>query len=376
MRPLPGVRVTMIARELHTPYSGMIPGLVAGYFTYDQVHIDLGPLAAAAGARLIEGEVTGLDLARGEAQLGQRPGFRYDVLSLDCGAVPLASDVVIEAPIIPAKPIGRFIQRWKTLLGELECAVTAGRSPTVAVVGGGAGGVELTLSIERAMRMRRLPVRTVLVNDGDELLMDHGSRVRRHLANVLAARGVPVHNSFRVTRVTESGLQDASGEGVPAGFVLWVTGAGTAPWPRAAGLATDAGGFVRVRETLQSVSHPEVFATGDMVSLDGQPRPKSGVFAVREGPTLAENLYRAFDRRPLRRYRAQRRALALISEGDAHATLSRGRLFAHGAWVWRWKNWIDLRFMARFDVRPSTMPSDTTALPSDLATDLPDPMQI
>src|SRR4029453_3149189 len=132
-----------------------------------------------------------------------------------------------------------------------------------------------------------------------------------------------------------------SGRCVPADFVLWVTGAAAAPWPRACGLATDDAGFVRVGATLQPVSHPELFAAGDMVSLEGQPRPKSGVYAVREGPTLVDNLYRAFDGRRPRRYRAQRRALALISEGELRATLSRGLLFANGAWGWGWEGWSE-----------------------------------
>jgi selenide,water dikinase len=117
---------------------------------------------------------------------------------------------------------------------------------------------------------------------------------------------------------------------------------------RDTGLALDTDGFIRVRDTLQTETDPLIFAAGDCASMTGWPLEKAGVFAVRMGKPLAENLRRTMLRRPLLSYRPQRRWLALISTGDRHAVASRGRLFARGDWVWRWKDWIDRRFMRRF----------------------------
>jgi selenide,water dikinase len=158
------------------------------------------------------------------------------------------------------------------------------------------------------------------------------------------------------------GLQARNGETLAADEIVWVTQAGGASWLSETGLALDGEGFIRVRDTLQSETDPLIFAAGDCASMPGRPLEKAGVFAVRMGTPLAENLRRAVLRRPLLAYRPQRRWLALISTGDRHAVASRGGLFARGDWVWRWKDWIDRRFMRRFNaLEPMVEPAATAA---------------
>ena len=62
LRPLPGVRLTLITRDMHTPYSGMLPGYISGFYTHDECHIDLARLAAFCNARLIHEEASGIDV--------------------------------------------------------------------------------------------------------------------------------------------------------------------------------------------------------------------------------------------------------------------------------------------------------------------------
>ena len=132
-----------------------------------------------------------------------------------------------------------------------------------------------------------------------------------------------------------------------------MTQAGGATWLAETGLALDDRGFVRVNAHLQSVTDPHVFAAGDVASLDHRPLEKAGVFAVRMARPLAENLRRSVLEQTLQVYRPQRRWLALISIGDRYAVASRGALGFSGAWVWRWKDSIDRRFMRRISEFPA-----------------------
>ena len=140
------------------------------------------------------------------------------------------------------------------------------------------------------------------------------------------------------------------GEEVAADAVIWATGAAAPAWLSATGLALDARGFIAVWRTLQSISHPEVFAAGDCATLVDGPNPKSGVFAVRQGPVLAANLRRALAGQALAPFSSSSLALALLNCGDGHAVASWGVIALEGRWAWRWKDWIDRRFMAQYAI--------------------------
>lgn len=357
MQPAPGVRLTLVCTDPHTPYSGMLPGYVAGHYGYDDVHIDLGRLAGFARARFLCAEVTGIDRVAREVRLRDRPAIRYDLVSINTGSTPQVTAVPgAAAHAVPVKPITGFNQRWLALLQRVRAH--AGRM-TIAVVGGGAGGVELLLAMQHRLtqEMRALgrdPAGLVfhLFTSDDRLLATHSTGVRRRFDAVLSQRGVQVHRSARIEEVAASAVRTQSGDWVAVDETIWVTQAGGAAWLRDTGLALDAAGFVVVNPYLQSVTDPAVFAAGDVASLQDRPLEKAGVFAVRMGVPLAGNLRRAVASRPLQAYRPQRRWLALISTGDKYAVASRGALGFAGAWVWRWKDWIDQRFMQRFSEFP------------------------
>jgi selenide,water dikinase len=373
MRPLAGVRITIVSREAHTPYSGMLPGHIAGHYTFDDAHIDLGPLTLAGGARLIVQEVTHLDLSNALIEFADHPPLRFDVVSLNCGAAPGFGGLAIAGAAIPVKPIGRFLPRWQALLASLRQRRDVDTPARIVVVGGGAGGVELTLAIHHAISALGQAVQMSLVTSSARLLEGHNRRVQQRFDALLRARGVEVVPAFEVLRVDATGVANADGRHVPGEFVLWVTGVEAPAWLQSSGLTLE-DGFVAVDRHLRSVSDPRVFAAGDVAAMIDQPRAKSGVFAVRQGPVLAENLRRQLLARPLRPYRAQRRVLALISEGGRSATASRGPWFAHGRAMWRWKNWIDRRFMAMYQEVVLMQPQAPRVAP-EFARDVPDPMR-
>jgi selenide, water dikinase len=363
MNPLPGARLTLICTDTDTPYSGMLPGYIAGHYTCDDVHIDVRRLAEFAGARYYRDEVVGIDRAARKVICRTRPPVAYDVLSINIGSTPRLGHVPgADIHAVPVKPIRQFNARWLALLERVRghAGVT-----TVAVVGAGAGGVELALAIQHRLRREltaqgRDPdeLRMHLFTAGPSILPTHNAAVRRSFESVLKQRGVTLHLDAEVVSVDGNRLQTCRGETLQADEIVWVTQAGGAAWLADTGLTLDEAGFVRVRDTLQTETDPLIFAAGDCAAMIGRPLEKAGVFAVRMGPTLAGNLRRTLLGQPLKPYRPQRRWLALISTGDKHAVASRGAFYARGDWVWRWKDWIDRRFMLRFSEFPAMREAD------------------
>ena len=357
MNPIPGVRLTLICTDMHTPYSGMLPGYVAGHYDYDEVHIDLSRLASFAGARLYRDEVIGIDRASQKVICKSRPAVPYDQLSINIGSTPQLDGVPGAAEhAVAVKPIRNFNDRWLALLERVK--THAGKT-TIAVVGAGAGGVELLLAMQFRLRneltkLGRNPDELTfhLLTSSDTILPTHNTGVRSRFDAVLAQRGVQVHCKAEVTRVNTGALTTSAGQELQADEIIWVTRAGGAAWLKNTGLQLDAEGFIEVKDTLQTINDPLIYAAGDIASMVNFKLEKAGVFAVRQGKPLTENLRRAVGGTTLEAYRPQTSWLALISTGDKYAVASRGWLGFAGAWVWQWKDWIDQRFMRKFSEFP------------------------
>ncbi len=370
MNPWPGVRLTLICTDIHTPYSGMLPGYIAGHYSYDDVHIDLGRLCTFAGARLFKDQVIGIDRVNQKVICKNRPPVAYDAVSINIGSTPQVQLVpgALEHAV-PVKPIARFNQRWVSLLERVK--THAGKT-TIAVVGGGAGGVELTLAMQFRLRnelqaMGRNPdeLEFHLFTADADVLPTHNSGVRSRFEKVLTERKVTLHRNAEVVQLNGHTLQTRNGNTLHADEIMWVTQAGGADWLKQTDLELDDRGFISVGPTLQTTRDPKVFAVGDIANLTSTPLEKAGVFAVRMGKPLTKNLKLFVEGKTLVEYRPQKTWLALISTGDQYAVASKGKLGFAGAWVWQWKDWIDRRFMAKFSEFPDMDMASKAAPSSD-----------
>jgi len=359
MRPVPGVRLTLVTRDVETPYSGMLPGYVAGLYSFAECHIDLVRLARFAGARLIHDEAVGLDRGHRQILCRAHPPIRYDILSLDIGSTPRMGDVAGAAEhTVSVKPIDRFGERWEALLDR---ARELGHM-RLAIVGGGAGGVELAVSAQqRLARLLPTPPQVTLVTR-EGLLPSHNDAVRRRFEIIFRERGMRAVANNPIARVEPGRLIAQDGSVIEFDEALWVTEAAGAPWLANTGLPLDERGFVIIDETYRSPADTAVFAAGDIATMPAHPREKAGVYAVRAGPPLADNLRRALAGHRLRRAVPQRQALALIGTGDKRAVASRGRHEAYGAPVWWLKDWIDRRWMRRYTDLPAMESVDDNSM--------------
>lgn len=344
--PEPGVTVTLVSPDRHTPYSGMLPGYIAGHYSFDDCHIDLDAVCAQAGVTRIGASVSAIDFQAGLAHCGEGADQPFDLLSIDTGSTPLLKNVPgAERHGIAIKPVSQFLEHWAQLR---EAAQTAPRPLHVLVVGAGAAGVEVVLAMKHRIAAENGRAAFTLIGDGPAILGTHPRRVQQRFMTLLQEQGVALRLNTAVERAAPGMLHLRGGETLAFDEVVWVTGAAAPAWPRASGLQTDAAGFIAVDRHLQSLSHPGVFAAGDIASMADAPRPKSGVYAVRQGPPLAENLRRALRGEGLLDYHPQPRALALISAGTRYAVASYGPFALSGEWVWRWKDRIDTGFMQRY----------------------------
>ena len=365
MNPIAGVRLTLVSRDLHTPYSGMLPGFIAGHYTYDDAHIDLWPLARYAAARVIHDEVVGLDADLGQVKFADRPALDYDLVSINIGSRPASPPGTATDKLqFAVKPIDRFIASW----GELEQRLLASDEDfQLAIIGGGAGGVELALSLDfraRQLQSTRARLRISIVTDRDQLLPGHNTRVRRMFTRILEQRAIQVIYDCAVTGFDDGLLQGGSGA-IASDAAIWVTHASPAGWLGDSGLELDSNGFIALNPCLQSISHANVFAAGDIAAVSEFPRPKSGVFAVRQGLPLARNLKRQLRGQKLKPFAPQKQFLSLISTGDRFAVASRGRWALQGKWCWWLKDRIDRDFMRRFSEIPEMQPQENAG--ADLA---------
>ena len=240
MNPLPGLRITLLTRDIHTPYSGMLPGLVAGHYTYDECHIDLMPLARAAGARLYHASATGLDLDRHSVMAQGRPDIPYDLLSINTGSTPSMQSIPgAQEYAVPVKPIDHFLQHWQALQKRIACHQG---DFILNLVGAGAGGVELALAIQERLQNTRVKIQ--LFTRNQLVLAGHAPGVQQRLLRVLRQREVTLHTQTDIVRVTKDYLYDAQGGQYPGDAVLWVTHASAPGWLQDTGLALDQQGFI------------------------------------------------------------------------------------------------------------------------------------
>ena len=347
-----GAAVTLVSPQRLTPYSGMLPGHIAGLYRHDEIHIDLDALCRRTGATWRKAAAAGLDRPNRAVLLADGERVPYRVASIDVGIEPDLSAIAGAAEhAVPVKPIAGLLPR----LDALRAAVREGTGQTrIVVVGGGAAGVELALALQARLRSDLKDgggsgrgVHTRLVASSG-LVPTLAPRARRLAAEALARAGVDVADGRRVVAIGADHVELDDGERFAADFAIVSTTARAPAWLATLGLPVAPDGALVVGPTLQCEGEAAVLAAGDCAFMAHAPREKAGVFAVRQGPVIAANLAAAMRGDVLQPFMPQERFLVLLSTADGHAIAARGNLAYAGRPAWWLKDWIDRRFMARF----------------------------
>lgn len=358
-KPLSGISLTLITPVVDTPYSGMLPGHIAGFYSHAECHINLQKLSNFAQAQLYINQAIRLDLKNNRVLCANQQAVDFDLLSINIGSTPTKASVSGAAEYaIGVKPVKEFLENWYKI--QADVAANPQKTLSLAIIGGGVGGVELALSMQanlhHILQQHQQPKTNLeihLFQRTRELLPNHPYQLRHLVKQILTDRGIKLHLDTTVTELLPVGdkieINCQSGLTVNCDKVFCVTHASAPEWVKNSGIGTDAEGFILVDDNLQSITHSQVFAAGDIASMLNYHLPKAGIFAVRQGEPLYRNLRRAILGKPLKPYHPQKEYLSLIGTGDKRAIASRGNftLPPHPL-LWQWKDWIDKRFMAQF----------------------------
>ncbi len=346
MKPLAGARLTVINPSATAPYTGMLPGFVAGHYERDELDIDLVRLARFADARLVIGAVSHVDRQARTIEVPGRPPIPYDVCSIDIGITSAMPDIPgFALHAVAAKPLDHFASCWAEFV-EANRAT----APSIVVIGGGVGGCELGLAMRHRLRKTGAHPNVTIV-DASTILSELGERAQAEIRSKLAQAEIVISEHRQVVEVTADSVRFEDGVSIAADLVVGAAGARPHPWLAGIGLEV-ADGFITIDKTLRSVSDPLVFATGDCANMAYAPRPKAGVFAVRQAPVLFQNLQATLSDSKFETYEPQDDYLKLISLGEKWAAADKFKRFVQGKLLWILKDKIDRAFMNKLEDLP------------------------
>ena len=352
LQPIRDAELICVSNYRVASYSGMMPGVLNGDYSLDESQIDLVRLCKSAGARLVIGQVKRLDRANREIHFEERPPLAYDWLSVGVGSKANDRDVEIEpeSEIVALKPMQTMLDRLKNAIDRRRGKRDGAKPLRLLIVGGGVGGVEVSLCMRHWLEREwpKASFKLAVAHRGMTLAGGLSDAAEKRLSALMQQREIELIRECEVVRVTENHVVARSNLQVEADVVVWATGAVGADWIENLGLSQDERGFLKTKTNLMSVEDSRIFAVGDCGTIEGQPLPKAGVYAVRQGPVLWENLQRCIAGRTLLNYQPQRRFLKLVNAGDGTAIGDYGGRSWRGAWVWRWKDRIDRRFMKMY----------------------------
>jgi pyridine nucleotide-disulfide oxidoreductase family protein len=327
----------------------MLPGLIAGYYTYEQTHINLEKLAQFAGINLIIDEVINIEPEAQQILCQSGKIINYDVVAIDIGSTPQDTEIQgAKLHAIPAKPVPDLLTQWQKIVNEAQA--NSSTPVTINIIGGGAGGVELALNMHHRLSNILEPEKLTinLIHRGETILSSQNKSASKQLTSILKKSKINLYLKIEIKQVTSQGLITQLDKKINSNYTFLVTNAQPPSWLQNNKIMTDQKGFILVKNTLQTINYSNIFATGDIATMKENPRPKAGVFAVRQGKPLFQNLTKYLSNQNLISYVPQKKYLNIIGTGEQKAVAIWGKISCYSGWMWYLKEYLDLQFMKKF----------------------------
>jgi NADH dehydrogenase FAD-containing subunit len=339
-----GHGVTVIGSSPFHYYSGMGPGMLAGIYRPEEIRFATRRVVEKQGAGFVLGTAVRIDPAGKIVHLADGGNIPYDVLSCNVGsfvphALPGAENF---GDLFPVKPIEKLITAQQRLL-ELAAA----KPVRIAVIGGGPSALEIAGGAWRLLRdAKAAPAITVFA--GKRFLKQLPESVRQLAHRSLSRRGIGIIEPAHVRELRKGAVVLDSGDEHPADLVFLALGIRPSTIFIDSGLPVGPDHGLLVNEYLQCPDYPEIFGGGDCIHFAPHPLDKVGVYAVRQNPVLCHNLLAALEGEPLRRFTPGGDYLLIYNLGDGTGILRKRGIVFDGRPAFWLKDYIDRRFMRRF----------------------------
>jgi NADH dehydrogenase FAD-containing subunit len=340
-----GYRVTLVSPSPYHYYSGMGPGLLAGIYKPREVRFNIRKMGEDRGARFVRDEVVKIDAERRVLHLLAGETLHYDVASFNVGSnIAMQGLAPGSQNLIPVKPIAN-LHRARLTISRMPRDMPV----DIVVVGGGPAGIEVAANAWRLLQNNRLRG-TITVVGGSSILDSFPEKARNLVRKSFAARRIDLLEGSRVRALRHGQAVLADGRSIRFDFAFLAVGVQPPELFRLSALPTGADGGLLVNEQLQCVSHPEIFGGGDCIQLQGHPLARVGVHAVRQNPILRRNLMAALEGGKLQRFKPQDNFMLILNMGDNTGVLRKNHWVLNGRMAFRLKDYIDRRFMKKYQV--------------------------
>lgn len=349
MRPITGMRISLISDVINAPYSAMLPGFIASEYRFDEMHIDLVRLANFANARFINSTINSIDSENQLVHFNDRPSLSYDLLSVNTGITPDFTSIKgAQKYAVAVKPISHFLKCLPKLDGAIKSS-----SDSIAIIGSGAAGIELAFAFRERYNKKNIKPKISIIGNSDRFFPELSRSCHLTILKQFKKVDIDVYLGQAASQINKNSVILKSGLHLSASHTFIATGAKPAEWLKSSTISLSSDGYIEVNNSYQSISDKRVFAAGDISKIKHQPLPRSGVFAVRAGPVLAKNLRLALDKLPAKPHRQQSTHLSLVMLGSGLVMAKWGRLHIFAKWLWPLKKWIDQEFISEFKQFPN-----------------------